>query len=565
MLRSLDNQKLLWKLAIPMALLLATVIGLVAFASASLTNLGGIAVALVDTSAARQSALWQIIAGIEAASAETFSVVLETDDKNMDGYVQRLNEAKASVNEAQARRMKISAHDLANLATLEAQQRDLNDYFKATEKVVALGLKNDDQGAWKAYVSSVLPIREKVVAAMKNRLVEVTNDLNAARDSAGETARSVSLTLIMLACAGLTVSMGLLLAISIWKVVRPLTTIVTSLARLANGDLDIEIAGIERRDEVGQLANALSVFKTNAIAQRASLAAQEAERVLKEQRVERQDKLIKGFEDKMGTLVGELAGASTSLQGTAQSMSSTATQTNQQADNVSGAAEEASAGVQTVAAAAEELTASINEIGRQMEQSTKVTDKAVTDARRTDTIVRALAEGAQKIGDVVGLITNIAAQTNLLALNATIEAARAGDAGKGFAVVASEVKSLATQTGRATEEIRTQISQIQSATSEAVTAIGGITATIDEVRAIASAIASAVEEQSAATSEIARNVQQTAESTKNVTANIAGVSQAANDTGAAADLVLSAAGSLSGQADVLNAEFRSFIDGVRAA
>jgi methyl-accepting chemotaxis protein len=194
-----------------------------------------------------------------------------------------------------------------------------------------------------------------------------------------------------------------------------------------------------------------------------------------------------------------------------------------------------------------------------------MTAKAVSDAQRTDAIVRALAEGAQKIGDVVGLITSIAGQTNLLALNATIEAARAGDAGKGFAVVASEVKSLANQTGRATEEIAAQITQIQNATKEAVEAIRGIAETIEQVSAIATTIASAVEEQGAATAEIARNVQQTAHATREVTVNIGGMSQAASETGQAASQVLSVATDVSHQAENLSTEVGGFVAEVRAA
>lgn len=271
------------------------------------------------------------------------------------------------------------------------------------------------------------------------------------------------------------------------------------------------------------------------------------------------------FEVKVGTLVSMLSSGATELQATAQSMSATATQTNQQATTVAAAAEEASAGVQTVAAAAEQLTASINEISQQVARAAKTTEKAVEDARRTDTIVRALADAAQKIGEVVQLISGVAAQTNLLALNATIEAARAGDAGKGFAVVASEVKNLATQTAKATQEIAAQIKQIQGATGEAVDAIKGIVTTIDEVNVIASNIAAAVEEQGAATMEIARNVQQTATSTQEVTTTITGVNQAANDTGAAAEQVLGAASGLSRQAEQLTGEVHSFLAGVRAA
>ena len=234
----------------------------------------------------------------------------------------------------------------------------------------------------------------------------------------------------------------------------------------------------------------------------------------------------------------------------------TAEQTNQQAATVAAAAEEASAGVQTVAAAAEELAASIGEISRQVAQSAddrrQGGRRGAPHRRRS---VRALAEGAQKIGDVVGLISNIAGQTNLLALNATIEAARAGEAGKGFAVVASEVKSLANQTARATEEIGAQIGQIQGATGEAVD--GDPRRSPRRSRRSARSrprIAAAVEEQGAATAEIARNVQQTAAATQEVTTNIAGVSRAATETGAAASQVLGAAGELSKQARRLSRE-----------
>jgi methyl-accepting chemotaxis protein len=271
------------------------------------------------------------------------------------------------------------------------------------------------------------------------------------------------------------------------------------------------------------------------------------------------------FEAKIGTLIAAVSAGVGDLRDTAQAMSATAAQANDQANLVAGAAGQASAGVQTVAAAAEELSVSITEISRQVTQSSRVAQQAVTDARRTDGIVRALAEGAAKISQVVELISNIAGQTNLLALNATIEAARAGDAGKGFAVVASEVKSLALQTAKATQDIGAQIEQIQRATAEAVQAIQGINGTIEEVSAIATTIAAAIEEQGAATAEIARNVQQTAASTQDVTANIGGVSETAGRAGDAATRVLGSAGSLSDQAVQLNEEVGRFVAGMRAA
>jgi len=276
-------------------------------------------------------------------------------------------------------------------------------------------------------------------------------------------------------------------------------------------------------------------------------------------------KVASGFEQRVGQLVEQLASASTVLETTARSMSGTAATANQQTANIASAAEAVSSGVQNVAAASEELAVSIGEIGRKVAESTKITNKAVDNAQQTDTVVRALAEGANRIGHVVGLITSIAGQTNLLALNATIEAARAGEAGKGFAVVASEVKNLASQTTKATEEIGQQISHIQAATKEAVAAIQDIAATIEQVSAISTAIAIAVEAQNAATGEIARNVARTAQAAHDVTANIDGVSRAGSETGiAAADVLVNATG-LSHRSKDLSTEVNRFLADMRAA
>ncbi len=277
------------------------------------------------------------------------------------------------------------------------------------------------------------------------------------------------------------------------------------------------------------------------------------------------DGMASSFEVKVGNMAGLVVAGSSDMVTTAHSMSASAAQTNEKAASVVAAIGEAEAGLQTAAAAAAKLTTSIREISRQVTQSSTIAGQAVDDARRTDKVVQALAEGADRIGHVIGLIASIAGQTNLLALNATIEAARAGDAGKGFAVVASEVKSLASQTGKATEEISAQVTQIQAATQEAVEAIRGIGRTIEEVSAIAAIIAGAVEQQGTDTAEIARNVQATAYVAQQVTANMNDVTRSANDTGAAASQVLGAASDLSRQAEHLSREVNSFAMDVRAA
>ncbi len=292
---------------------------------------------------------------------------------------------------------------------------------------------------------------------------------------------------------------------------------------------------------------------------------QEAMLEERRQRQVRVEQVIADFDLTMKGTLEAVTGAATGLQSTAQTLSGTADTATRQAMAVSAASEQASTNVQTVAAAAEELASSIAEIGRQVTASVRTTQRAVDEANQTNVLVRALADGAQRIGEVVKLINDIAGQTNLLALNATIEAARAGEAGKGFAVVASEVKSLANQTAKATEDIAAQVGSIQESTAKAVTAIDAIRATITGVNEISTTIAAAVEEQDAATKEIARNVQQAAAGTSEVTSNISGVNDAAGHTGRGAGQVLEAAALLSKQSDVLRSDIGAFFERVRTA
>jgi len=277
-----------------------------------------------------------------------------------------------------------------------------------------------------------------------------------------------------------------------------------------------------------------------------------------------QARMAENFENTVKAVVEGVSSSANQVQSAAQAMASTAEETSQQSATVAAASEEATSNVQTVASAAEELSSSIEEISRQVSQSTTISNDAVEEATKANEKVQGLAAAAQKIGEVVNLINDIASQTNLLALNATIEAARAGEAGKGFAVVASEVKSLATQTAKATEEIGGQVSAIQEATGEAVTAIEGISSVIGQISEISTAIASAVEEQGAATREIAGNVQQAATGTQEVSSNIVGVSQAAEQSGATATEVLQVATNLGEQADTLSKHVDEFLEQVKA-
>ncbi|MEP3429020.1 MAG: methyl-accepting chemotaxis protein [Roseibium sp.] len=415
------------------------------------------------------------------------------------------------------------------------------------------------------FLADAISLHQKLVNDVDNLNIAV----DALRIKATEATMSgakESMQLFLMTAVGVA-GIGLLLNFVISRMIsRPITEIIGSMTALAEGNSDVEVPVSQRRDEIGQMAKALEVFRQNAIeVDRMEQEKVEREKQAAEEKRESMNALADDFETRLMTIVETVAESSQRMQSTAQNMSSVADQTRRQASDVATEADNASQNVQTAASAAEEMSASIGEINRQVSGSAEISNQANAEALRSNESVRGLADAASKIGEVVDLISGIAEQTNLLALNATIEAARAGEAGKGFAVVASEVKSLATQTARATDEISTQITGMQSATGDAVEAIQTISETIGQIKDISDTISSAVAEQGSATQEIAASTQQAAASTSTVGSTIGEVAHAASETGTAAKEVLEVSSDLSDHANSLRTQVEEFLQQVRVA
>lgn len=348
---------------------------------------------------------------------------------------------------------------------------------------------------------------------------------------------------------------------------RPIKAMTRAMRELADGNFDVVLPGLGRKDEIGAMAQAVDQFKVK--------AGEKAQREAEQKRTEEERAavahkaamiaLADQFEHAVGTIVERVSSASAELEACSAALSETAQTTQQLTLTVSATSEQASGNVQSVAGATEEMATSVDEISRQVHESSKIAMEAVAQAGKTDGRIAELTQAATRIGDVVALITAIAEQTNLLALNATIEAARAGEAGRGFAVVASEVKQLASQTAKATEEIGAQVASMQSATGESVQAIKEIGGTIGRISEIANMIAAAVEEQGTLTKDIARNVEQASAGTSQVASHIAEVNRGASETGSASAQVLTSAQSLAGESNKLKLEVGKFLETVRAA
>jgi methyl-accepting chemotaxis protein len=400
-------------------------------------------------------------------------------------------------------------------------------------------------------------------SAMKADLLADQQRLEAESDATiGETERLI----VMLAAGGFL--LGGVLAVLLGKgISRPMITMCKAMRELAGGNFDVVLPGLGRKDELGEMAGAVEEFKVQAVA-KAERDAAEQDAQNKASSAARREELIRfadEFETAVGAIVSNVSASAVQLESAAGTLTRTAETTQSLSGKVAGSSEEASSNMQSVASATEELSASVDEIGKRVRESNRIAEAAVLQAQQTDERIGKLSRAAQQIGDVVKLITAIAEQTNLLALNATIEAARAGEAGRGFAVVASEVKSLASQTAKATDEISSHITGMQGATQESVAAIKEIGGTISQISDIASSIANAVEQQSSATQEIARSVQNVAQGTNEAAANVMEVNRGATETGSASEDVLNSARSLSSESTRLRAELDRFMANIRAA
>lgn len=465
-------------------------------------------------------------------------------------------------------RMQLLKNNMGSLTTDDAKltaklaeiSQELNGYQATFAKFAENTAKIDALSARMTKAADQVTGQARVI---KGTLLEQQEKM--ATDSAGA-AHATSTYVTILGTAG--IAFGAFLAWMLGRgISRPMIGMCAAMRELASGNFDVVLPGLGRKDEIGEMAAAVEEFKQRAIA-RAEHDAAEREvqgKAASDARSAELRRFADNFEEAVGVIVTSVSSSASQLESSATTLTRTVETAQDLSGRVASASEEASSNVQSVATATEELSASVHEIGRQVQESSRIAADAVAQAEATDARITKLSRAAQEIGDVVKLITAIAEQTNLLALNATIEAARAGEAGRGFAVVASEVKSLASQTAKATDEISSHITGMQTATQESVVAIKEIGQTIGQISRIAGSIASAIEQQTAATSEIAKNVQSAASGTHEIAESISEVNRGASETGTASGEVLNSAQTLAVESTRLRQELDRFMGNIRAA
>jgi methyl-accepting chemotaxis protein len=495
----------------------------------------------------------KVAAQFQTAAALVSTFIVNSDPSVASSAMARLKFVETALQAVPADEQKVAEVVKEASAQLEQYQKALTKLIDNTKELDELSIEMADSAA--AIMKASNAMKADLLADQQRLESESSATVGRAQD------------LVVLLAIG-----GFLLG-GIWAVFlgrqisRPMIAMCQAMRELASGKFDIVLPGLGRKDETGEMAAAVEEFKMQAIA-KAERDAAELDAQNKAAAAGRRAELIRfadEFEAAVGSIVTNVSASAVQLEASAGTLTRTAETTQSLSGQAAGASEEASSSMQSIASATEELASSVHEIGRQAQESNRIAESAVLQAQQTDGRIGKLSRAAQEIGDVVKLITAIAEQTNLLALNATIEAARAGDAGRGFAVVASEVKSLASQTAKATDEISAHITGMQGATQESVAAIKEIGGTIRQISNIASTIASAVEEQSSATQEIARSVQNVAEGTGEAAANITQVNRGAAETGTASANVLESARMLSAESSRLRDELNRFMANIRAA
>lgn len=448
------------------------------------------------------------------------------------------------------------------LEVINQIEAPMADYLNSAEQMVELALATPD--AARARLPEYLEKFTRLEDAMGSASDKILESTAKANEESERLSWFGQMAILAAAAAGLGLTL-LTNMLTARAVIPPLNAMTNTMTDLAGGNLTVEIPGQDRDDEIGRMAAAVRVFKDNAVARVALEKESAAANEQRQQRLTQMNGLSAAFEQKMQAVLGTLGDSTTALDRTAQTMTDVAERTSGRAMSVTNSANHTKENTNTVASATTQLTASITEISRHLTQSAASSLAAVDQAAQTNATVASMAAAADKIGNVVSLISDIAAQTNLLALNATIEAARAGDAGKGFAVVASEVKNLASQTAKATEEITGQISDVQNASRASLEAISTISKTINSLNEINSSVSAALEEQQSAAEEIARSVSEVASGSEEVAVNISDVTDAARETHDAGQSVLQASRDLSEQSIDLKREIDQFLARIKSA
>lgn len=565
MIRSFSDWSLSYKLFVPSALLIAAALLTLWGAHSGFKRVNEQIDHVTSVTSPRQVAALAASVAVNNATLNEKNMILARDLEEIRQYEGSFRSSVAQAHEHIDRMIKL-ADTPERKTNNEKLKRLLDDYLHVTERSISEAAAGNDEEAARISTTDGRAKRMEIITALDDRVKTNSDEMEKASVHMDEVMDSTVNQLTATALLGILAAVVVLSVILRFGVVRPLKRIIDAMRSVSQGELETEVQGAEREDEVGHLAKALDVFKNTAHETRRLTEEQEKAKVrTAEERKAALLKLAKDFEDSVGVIVSMVAASATEMQNSSQALSATAQQTSGQASAVAAATVQTSMNVQTVAAAAEQLTAAINEIGQQVNRAASLASDSATATDAASKSMGDLSTAATNIGQVIEIIRGISTQINLLALNATIEAARAGDAGKGFAVVAGEVKTLATQTGKAIDDIQDRIAQMQGVASQAVSAIETIHSSIHGVNEISGAIASAVVEQQAATQEIANNIQQASAGVNEVTQNIQGVTTASGEVGESSASMLQAAGELSKQAENLSQQVGLFLETVRAA